>query len=184
MRARPAAVSFALLTLSLLHAWWGIRMLLASSTLMGGSQVVSAGAFLLAAASVRERSTFGAALGIAAAATGIRLLALLPPGPFFAATALLAGGLAVASWSARRLDAGRAAPWEALALRGGLAAVGVSYLAFLGAGLALGNPLSAGSLDLLVRAAAGFAAAACVDAPPLDLTRRNGFAADPASPAR
>lgn len=182
VETRPAVVSVAFLTLALVHAWWGVKMLLASNTFMGGAQFVSAGAFLLAAASARERSTFTFALMIAAAATGVRVFAMLPPGPFFYATALLAGGFALTAWGLRRLD-GPTAGWEAIPIRGGLAMAGVAYLAFLGAGFALGNPPGIGSVDFLARALAGFAAAAFIDAPALQLGRKP-FAADAASAAR
>lgn len=183
MRPRPVLVSVAFLTLALLHAWWGARMLLASNTLMAGSQLVSAGAFLLAAVGVRDRSTFGVALAIAAVATGVRLFAMLPPGPFFGATALLAAGLALAAWGIRRLDT-RPAGWEAVPIRGGLALVGVAYLVFLGIGFGMGQAPGPGMLDFVARAAAGFAAAAFVDAPSFALARRNGFAGEPTSAAR
>lgn len=183
VRARPAAVSISFLVLAVLHAWWGARMLLASNTLMGGSQLVSAGAFLLAAVSVRARMTFATALVVACAATAVRLLGLLPPGPFFLATLALAGGLGLAAWGLRRLE-GSPAGWEPLVVRGGFALVALAYLAFVGAGIAAGNAPGVGSLDLVARATAGVAAALFVDVPPWRSPRRNAFAGEPASAAR
>lgn len=46
MRPRPSVVTTALFVLAAIHAWWGVKILLASSVLMGGSQLMSAGALV------------------------------------------------------------------------------------------------------------------------------------------
>lgn len=145
-------------------------MLLGSSVLVGGSQLVSAGALLLAMVAPRDKRAVSIALAIAAAATSVRIFAGGLP-IFSSLTAVLAIGFALAAWAAHRLDAGHAA-WEALALRGGLVLVALAYAGFLVATFATGGPIVARSFDFGARIVAALAIAAFLEAPPAKIARR------------
>lgn len=185
MRPRPSVVIAALFVLAAVHAWWGVKILLASNVLMGGSQLMSAGALVFAAVGASHRRTFAIGMGIAAAATALRLLVTMADGfgPFSAATTGLTFGMALAAWSAHRLDEGRAG-FEGATLRAGFVAMGLAYLAFLALGFMNGGSVGTGTFDLALRAAAAFAIAVFIDAPPVRTMRRNGFAADASSAPR
>jgi hypothetical protein len=180
VRPRPVVASVSFLALASIHAWWGAKMLLASNTMMGGSQLVAAGALVLAAVGVHSHRTLGFALALVGAATALRIPAIASDGfgPFAAATTILAAGYALAGWGALRLAEGRAA-WEPLALRSGLLAVALGYAAFVGAGFASGNPPGAGLIDFAIRIGASIAAALYLDAPPSVRLARRGATALP-----
>lgn len=140
-------------------------MLAQSAILMGGSQLVSAGGLLLAAAGAGSRSTLSTGLAVAAIATGVRLVANLgSPGPFLAPMAALVVGFGLAAWGVQRVESD--APFAALVLRGGFGAMAGAYAGFAGLIVALGGSVG-DALDLGVRCVAALALAAFVDAPSL-----------------
>lgn len=184
MRPRPQLASTALLVLAAIHAWWGLRMLLASDLLLASSQLVSVGGLVLAGVAAGHSSRNGMAVGfgIAAAATSVRLLAFLAaPGPFTAPTGVLTLGFALAAWGAWRLDARADAP-GAVALRSSGAVLAIGYAAFLALNVAQGG-FSSGSLEFVARILAALTFAATVDAPSV-LRERKAFAGEGASAAR
>lgn len=178
MRPRPSVVSAALVILALIHASWGLRMLSRGELVIALSQLVSAGGLLLAGAAATSRPTFSTAMGIAAAATTLRVLVNLgSPGPWLGVSALLALGMGMAAWAARRLDApGRVGVTPAV-LRGGFVAMALAYLGFLGLGLSFGSaPLD--QADLVLRVASALSVALFLDAPRVELPERKALARD------
>lgn len=166
MRSSPRVAALALLVLAAFHFLWAGRMLLASELLFGGSQLVTAAGLVFAAvaASARARGALAVGLGVVAVATGVRLLAgLAAPGPFLAATAVLAAGFAAAAWGAWRLG-GREDAAGALALRGGAVLLAASYATFLALAIVHGAPVS-DAVGHAARVVAALLFAAFADAP-------------------
>lgn len=156
--------------LAIVHAWWGLRMLLESHLLVAGSQLVGVGGLILAsvAAAHGAKRTLALGMAIAAAATLARFLAGLSAGfdPFAAATLALALGMALAAGGATR-----GGGLGALGLRGGGALMSLAYLAFAGASAAFGGAPS-DVVDLAARALAAALFAFAVDAPAFSRPQR------------
>ncbi|HUR67980.1 MAG TPA: hypothetical protein VM370_01950 [Candidatus Thermoplasmatota archaeon] len=175
MRPRPSLVACGVLLLALLHALWGVRLLVNGRTFLAGTQLVSAGGLLLAAVSVPSPRTFSTGFAIAALATGVRLLAnLSSPGPFLAPTAALVAGMGAVGWGAARREAAESPAWVPLALRGGFYGLAAAYAGFAALGATGGSP-AFDLAELLVRASAAFACGLFVDAPPLRTRERKAF---------
>lgn len=165
MRPRPQLAANALIVLAIVHAWWGLRTLLGSNLLVAGSQLVSVGGLVLAAAAIPHgaKRSLAVGMGIAAVATGARFVPIVSTGfgPFAAATLALTLGMGLVAWGATR--AGNA---SALGLRGGGALMALAYLGFAGASAAFGGAPS-DMADLALRAVAAVLFALAVDAPAL-----------------
>lgn len=165
VRPRPQLAANALFVLAIVHAWWGLRMLLGSDLLVAGSQLVSVGGLVLAAVAIPQgaKRSLAAGMGIAALATAARFFPIVATGfgPFAAATLGLTIGMALVAWGAAR--DGNA---SAIGLRGGGALMSLAYLGFVGAAAAFGGA-PADMADLALRAVAAAMFALAVDAPAL-----------------